>query len=101
MAKKQPKPLQHEDTGTYAELAARPNPNDLTIVVTPSLAACFAYAEREKGATLSPTEAVRIRDRAPAVAVTTEQAAALAKERGYEDVDPSQPHESWLRMNAD
>jgi hypothetical protein len=101
MAKKPPKHLQHEDTGPYAELAARPNPNNLTIVFTPSLAALFAHAEREKGATLSPTEAVRIRDRAAAGAVTTEQAPALAKDRGYEDVDPAQPYESWLRMNAD
>jgi hypothetical protein len=101
MAKRKPKPLQHEDSGDYAELAGRPNPDGLAIVFTPSLAALFAHAEREKGKGLTPTETLRLRDRAAAIAVTAEQAAALAEDRGYDDVDPAQPHESWLLMNAD
>jgi hypothetical protein len=100
-SKPKSKPIEKDDTGVFADLAGRPNPKGLVIVVTPSLAALFAYAEREKGDRLSPTEAARIRDRAPAIAVTPKQAAALVESRGYEDVDPAHPYESWLRMNAD
>jgi hypothetical protein len=101
MTDRQPKFLGLEDAGAFAELSGRPNPEGLVIVFTPSLAASLARAERDKGCRLTRTEVKRIRDGAPAIAVTTAQAAALQNERGYEDVDPVRPYESWTQMNAD
>lgn len=101
MAKHKSNPLRCEDAGRYADLCECSNPDGLLIVFSPSLAANLARAERDKGTALTPDEIIRIRDNAPAIAVTAEQASALEEKRGYADVDPAQPCESWLRMQSE
>jgi hypothetical protein len=103
MAKRPSEPTKTGEpvVGVYAELALQPIPDGMILVFVPALAAVFAYAERQKGGPLTPTEAVRIRDRSPAMLVTAAQAAKLAEERGYDDVDPAAPYESWRRMNGE
>lgn len=98
---KKPAPLKHEQIGAYAELAARPNPEGYTIAFVPSLAALLGHAEKQKRADLSATEVVRVRDRAPAIALRPQQHAALRVDRGYDDVDPSRAYESWCELKRD
>jgi hypothetical protein len=82
------------------ELMGRDNPNGLVVVFMPSLYSWLKRAEQSKGDALSETEVVRIRDRAPAIAVTPQQAAKLSADRGYADVDPKNTYVSWQRMKA-
>jgi hypothetical protein len=100
MAKKS-KPLKHEASGPYAELASRPNPEGLIIAFMPALGAWLQRAEKQKGSDLSATEVARIRDSAPAIALRPEQLLALREDRGYEDVDPLRVHESWCEFKSD
>ncbi|MEZ6139350.1 MAG: hypothetical protein R3B84_02155 [Zavarzinella sp.] len=100
MPKRKPA-LRHEDTGKYAELSLRANPDGLVLVFSPSLAALLSIAEREKRKPLTKTEVNRIKDSAPAIAVTSEQAAALVEDRGYEDVDPQRAFDNWQEMNEE
>lgn len=90
-----------EDAGSWAELSGKPNPYDLRIVFTPSLASTLFNARESKGKQLSRTEVGRILESVPAIAVTAEQAAALQADRGYEDVDPARAWEHWLEMDDD
>jgi hypothetical protein len=90
--------LKHEQNGPYAELIARDNPEGLIVVFMPSLYSWLTQAEESKGSALSPTEVTRIRDGAPTIAVTAEQAEKLRASRGYDDVDPHNAYESWQRM---
>ena len=89
--------LRHEQNGPYAELVARDNPDGMVIVFAPSLHSWLSRAEESKGSALSPTEVTRIRDRAPAIAVTTEQVEKLNADRGYSDIDPENAYDSWQR----
>jgi hypothetical protein len=63
-------PLKHEESGPYAELASRPNPQGFLIAFMPALGAWLQRAEKQKGADLSATEVARIRDEAPADALS-------------------------------
>ncbi len=98
---KQATPLKHEESGPYAELATRPNPERLVIAFMPSLGAWLQRAEKQKGSDLSATEVARIRDGAPAIALHAEQLIALREDRGYEDVDPLRVYESWCEFKSE
>jgi hypothetical protein len=88
------------DTGRFADLVRRPLPEGLVLVFVPSLAAILTRARDLKGAELTRDEVVRIRDES-AVLVTLPQAArAIEERRGYADLDPSEPWESWLRLTS-
>ena len=87
--------------GPYAELIVRDNPDDLVIVFMPSLYSWLSRAEESKGSALSPIEVTRIRDRAPAIAVTAEQVEKLNADRGYADIDPQNAYDGWQRMKEE
>lgn len=94
MASKQT-PLKLEDSGPYQELRSRPNPSRLAIVFSPALCVVLIRAEREKSAELTGDELNRIRDNAPAIAVTRRQVKLLEESRGYKDVAPRNLAASW------
>jgi hypothetical protein len=100
MQKKLPA-LKHEESGSYAALAARPNPKRYVIAFMPALGAWLLRAEKQKGARLSATEMGRIRDQAPAIALRPAHIKALRESRGYDDVDPLRLKESWREFKSD
>lgn len=101
MPKKRPRKLAIEDMGSYPNLASKPNPDNLQIVFSPSLRSILYRATEAKGAPLSKSEVERILAQVPAIAVTKEQAAALADARGYEDIDPTRAYENWAELQDD
>jgi hypothetical protein len=96
-----PLPLKHEESGPYARLASRPNPQGFLIAFMPALGAWLQHAEKRKGADLSVSEVVRLRDAAPAIALRPAQVQALREDRGYEDVDPLRVYESWREFKSE
>lgn len=94
-------PLRHEQSGPYAELIGRDNPDGFVVVFAPTLYVWLQRAEERKGDLLSETEVLRIRDRAPAIAVTPQQAAKLTGDREYADIDPDDAYASWKRMKEE
>jgi hypothetical protein len=95
------KPLRRNENGAYAELSRRPNPRGYVIAFTPPLVEWLERAEGVKGSALSATEVARIRDGAPAVALTAEQMKALMDSREINDINPLSPYESWERLKAE
>ncbi|MCC9609069.1 hypothetical protein LOC68_07085 [Blastopirellula sp. JC732] len=90
-----------EETGSYLSLSAKPNPDKLHIVFSPSLGSLLSYATKEKGAPLTKGEVERILAKAPAIAVTKTQAIALRNDRGYEDIDPKRAYECWIEAQEE
>ena len=66
----------------------------------PSLVCLLKAAEDCKGAPLSETEVLEIRDNATATAVPFSAAYALEKERGYEDIVPEECWTEWQRVRS-
>ena len=94
------KPLRRNESGPFAELSRRPNPRGYVIAFTPPLVEWLERAEGVKGAALSPTEVARVRDGAPAIALTKQQFQALMQSRGESDIDPQSTHAGWERYKA-
>jgi hypothetical protein len=94
------KPLRRNESGSYAELSRRPNPRGYVIAFTPPLVEWLERAEGVKGSDLSVTEVARIRDGAPAVALTAAQMKVLIESREISDVNPQMPYESWEKLKA-
>lgn len=92
--------LKKGDHGCYHDLASRHRAEDLAILFMPSLAALLGYAEQIKAIPLSEEEVIRIRDSAVVVATKADVAAAVAKQRGYPDVDAADPWKSWQTMRV-
>lgn len=99
MPKKRPSKLTIEDTGSCTNLASRPNPDNLQIVFSPSLSSILHRATEAKGSPLTKSEVERILAKVPAIAVTKEQAVALANNRGYDDIDPTRSYEHWIELH--
>ena len=64
------------------------NPKPLVPVFIPSLSAVLVAAEDKKGAPLTESEVIQIRDKSPCIMMEREDAAKLVESRGYRDVDP-------------
>lgn len=94
-------PLQEGECGPYGEFVGRDLPDGLVLVFMPSLVALLDQAEQLTGAPLTENQVIRVRDAALVVVTQPDPAAAVEQERGYADVDPTRPWESWqaLREN--
>jgi hypothetical protein len=92
------RPLKEGDHGPYGTLAGRPLPEGHAILFIPSLAALLSRAEELKGSSLTEEQVVRIRDASQAVVTLAAAAAATVAQRGYPEVDPHEPWESWRAM---
>lgn len=64
----------------------------------PSLAALLTRAEELKGAPLTEDQVNRVRDMAQAVVTRADAAAATVLQRGYAEVDPTNPWASWQAL---
>ena len=93
-------PLKEGDGGPYGELARRRLPDGLAVVFMPSLAALLGRAEELTGAPLTEQQVVRIRDAALVVVTQAQPAAAVAGVRGYAEVDPTRPWQSWRAIRG-
>ena len=94
------RPIAEGEGGPYAGLAGRPRPGGLVLVFIPSLAALLGRAEELAGSPLRADQVARIRDAALVVATRPEAAAAVEERRGYADVDPARPWESWQAVRG-
>lgn len=79
----EPAVLRVGDTGPYAILATKQNPQGLSLVYVPGLMALHGRAAQLKGRPLSEPELKRIADEAEAIAVPGEVAEKTIAERGY------------------
>ena len=61
---------------------------ETVIAFIPSLVATLLHVEREKGAPLTVSEVLEIRDNAPCRAIRPIELPKLVARRGYEDIDP-------------
>ena len=64
----------------------------------PSLASILRRAELSKGAPLTESEVMDIKDNATAIAVTPEIAQEMDAKRGYCDIDPENCWTEWQAL---
>ncbi|MDF9716239.1 hypothetical protein INN71_11505 [Nocardioides sp. ChNu-153] len=69
--------------------------DDLVLDFVPALVAVLLATERAKGEPLAEAEVLAVRDGATCVRVPRSVAAALAEQRGYDDLDPERVWEEW------
>jgi hypothetical protein len=70
----------------------------LVLFFVPSLVSVLLGRDREKGEALVREEVLAIRDGATCVALPRSEAAAIAKQRGYRDIDPEKAWEEWCAI---
>jgi hypothetical protein len=75
--------------------------DELIIYPIPSLVSTLLNREDAKGSPLTEEEVIAIRDAAPSVAMTREQAAKVDEGRGYLDIDPENCWAEWQRARAE
>jgi hypothetical protein len=95
------RPLKEGEGGRYGDLAHRALPDGLALVFMPSLVALLGRAEELTGVPLTEEQVVRIRDAALVVVTQAQPATAVEGARGYTDVDPASPWESWQAIRRD
>lgn len=88
-------PLDLFETGAWAELAARPNPDGRALLFVPSLVSVLLAAERDHGRPLGRMEAQQLCARAGVMSVPAESVAEMDRGRGYADLDPARCWEDW------
>jgi len=88
-------PLKEFEVGSYAEIAARPNPRHFVIQPMPALVAILLSVEKKKGSPLTKQEVVTLRDKITVVVTEPADAKAVDDRRGYKDIDPSHAWEDW------
>jgi len=88
-------PLKELEVGSYAEIAARPNPQHFVIQPVPALVAILLSVEKKKGSPLTKQEVVTLRDKMTVVVTAPADAKAVDDGRGYKDIDPSHAWEEW------
>jgi hypothetical protein len=83
-------------TTTSSKLKARKlELEDLVAVFVPSLAAILANAEKKKGAPLTESEVVNIRDTSTVMMVRRAVADEMAKGRGFQDLNSEKVWAEW------
>ncbi|MGD9918922.1 MAG: hypothetical protein AB7U46_12965 [Paenirhodobacter sp.] len=70
------------------------------LVFLPPLVTVLTAAERAKGAPLTESEVLEIRDRATVMAVRAADAAVAAARRGYADIVAEDAWREWQRHRA-
>jgi hypothetical protein len=61
----------------------------------PSLVSLLLRAEQDKKTPLTEAEVLAIRDGCTCVALSPDVAAGVARDRGYDDIDPERCWEQW------
>ena len=74
--------------------------DNAVLVIIPSLVAQLLHAERTKGAPLTETEVVKIRDESECVAMHPDDLPAMIEKRGYEDINPERCWEEWQKARV-
>lgn len=75
--------------------------DNLIIYPVPSLVATLLNREKSKGSPLTEEEVIAIRDAAPSIAMTREQAAHVDQSRGYLDIDPENCWAEWQKARLE
>lgn len=88
-------PLKVFDSGSYAQMTTRPNPESLVLQCVPALVSILLSVEQRAGSPLTRAQVETIRDQANVLAVTAEAAKAVDVRRGYADLDLSNAWEEW------
>jgi len=84
---------------TWFGRRAAPRKSDmrpLVITPMPSLVSILLRLEEEKGEPLTEAEVNHARDNAACVALPADEAAAVARSRGYPDIDADAAWSAWL-----
>ena len=71
------------------------NDERLILFPIPSLVSLLLRAELDKGSPLTEAEALAVRDGCACIALPPDEAAAVARSRGYDDIDPERCWEQW------
>lgn len=70
------------------------------IVFTPPLLTMLGLAEKAKGTPLSEAEVLATRDNAVGITMAASRAAAMAAQRGFNDIDPQNAWTEWQNHRA-
>lgn len=81
-------PLTPYAVGRYGDLRHKPNPDGLIFHFVPSLTDELALARNAKGADLTVEETTALVRCASVMLLPPEEAEAVARKRGFKDVDP-------------
>ena len=74
--------------------------SNLVVVFVPSLADILADAERKKGAPLTESEVMNVRDTSTVVMVRRTVADEMVKNRGYRDINPENAWTEWQKVRT-
>jgi hypothetical protein len=74
--------------------------NDLVPVFMPPLAMLLAHAEKSKGARITESEVMRIRDDAACIMMDAGDAERMTESRGFRDVQPDNCWSDWHRLRV-
>jgi len=88
-------PLKASETGSYAEIAPRPNPENYVILFIPALVAILLSVERKSGGPLSQAQVEAVRDTASVVVSPPHAVKSVEEKRGYRDLDPREVWQEW------
>jgi hypothetical protein len=88
-------PIKASETGSYAEIARRSNPENYVILFIPALVAILLSVERKNGGPLNQAQVEAVRDAANVVVAPLHAAAAVEEKRGYRDLDPREAWRDW------
>jgi hypothetical protein len=70
------------ERGPYAELSAKPNPDNLILLYIPAVSLLIERGRQLKGADLNADQIGKIRSQSPVVAMKKEDAEHILKQRG-------------------
>jgi len=75
-------------------------PMNPVLVITPSLVAQLVAAERKHGRPLAREEVESVANRSTAIAMSTKDAIALDRSRGYTDIEPRRAWAQWQLVRS-
>lgn len=94
-------PLKAGDHGRYGELVHRVLPQGMRLLFMPSLAALLDGAEDLKRGPLTEAQVLLIRNEARVVVTPADVALIVEQNRGYTEVDPASPYQSWQTLRGE
>jgi hypothetical protein len=77
-----------------------PSDEPIVIIPIPPLIDLLSYHEQQKGTPLTEAEVIQIAGEAICMTMRQSRAAAMAKSRGYADIDPANAWLEWQEVRS-
>jgi hypothetical protein len=86
--------------GAFGELRRTLSNDSMTVVPVPALSVVLAFVEQQKGSALTEDEVLAALETAPAITMTTEDAARFAERPGVVNLNPDNIWHEWQAFRA-